>query len=89
MPGGKHVPGSAQSSTGLSADQEKRLKSLDDEAERMRSDIVEKQKAKRESLSEWEARDRESTTAALRSELAESHLRALGEEDTAMTGTAF
>lgn len=89
VPGGRHVPGSAQSSTGLSADQEKRLKALEEDAERIRSDINDKQKSKREVLNEWEARERESDIAALRSELAENHLRALGEDDTAMAGTAF
>ena len=44
---------------------------------------------KREVLNEWEARERESDIAALRSELAENHLRALGEDDTAMAGAAF
>ena len=89
IPGGRHVPGSSQSITGLSAEQEKKLKALEDDAERIRLDIAERQRAKRESLTEWEVRERESEIAALRSDLAESHLRALGEDDTAMTGAAF
>ncbi|KAK5071331.1 hypothetical protein LTR64_007835 [Lithohypha guttulata] len=89
VPGGKHIPGSAQSSTGLSADQERKLKILEDDAERIRTEIFDKQKSKREVLRDWEVREKESEIAALKSELAEESLRTLGEEDSAMVGAAF
>lgn len=89
IPGGKHIPGSAQSSTGLSAEQERKMKALEDDAEKIRTDISEKQKNKREALREWEVRERESEIAGLRSELADNHLRSLVEEDSAMVGAAF
>lgn len=82
IPGGKRLP------TGLSPEQEKRLNSLQDEADRLRSEVVAKQKVKRAAENEWEVKERESKLAALRSELADRHLRSLIEED-GMTSTAF
>ena len=73
----------------MNSDQEKRVKTLEDDAERIRADIGEKQKTKREALREWDVRERESEIAGTRSELAEAHLRALGEEDIGMVGATF
>lgn len=89
VPGGKHVPGSTQSTNGLSAEQERKLKGLEDDEGRLRGEVSEKQKAKREALREWEVRERETEIASLRSELADGHLRSLVEEDSAMVGAAF
>ena len=75
VPGGKLLP------SGINPDQEKRVKQLEAEAERIRADILEKQKSKREAVTEWENRERESAREALRSELAEEHLQKLMEED--------
>jgi ATP-dependent RNA circularization protein (DNA/RNA ligase family) len=62
---------------------------LETEAERMRTEIAEKQRIKREVLSEWDTRERESENQALRSELAESHLQALMEGDEGMGRATF
>lgn len=67
------------------------MKQLEDDAERIRSEIGEKQKNKREALREWEVRERESEIAGLRSELAEGTLRTFEMEaaDEGMVGAAF
>ncbi|KAJ9617724.1 hypothetical protein H2204_013536 [Knufia peltigerae] len=83
VPGGKLLP------SGLPPDQEKRIKMLEAEAERMRSEIVEKQKSKREVLDEWEIRERESERESLRSELADAHLQQLMEGEDALGRAAF
>ena len=83
IPGGKLLP------SGLPPDQEKRIKLLEAEAERMRSEIAEKQKLKREVLNEWEVRERESEREALRSELAEQHLQQLMEGEDGIGRAAF
>jgi hypothetical protein len=75
--------------SGLPPDQEKRIKQLEAEAERMRSEIAEKQKAKRDALNEYEVRVRESDREGLRSELAESHLQQLMEGEDGMGRAAF
>lgn len=85
VPGGKKYPGLS----GLSTEQEKRMRQLEEDAERMRGEILEKQRTKREALREWENRERESEVAGLKSELADEHLRSLAEEDSAMVGAAF
>lgn len=85
MPGGRHTPGASS----LPVEQEKRMKHLEDEADRARVEIAEKQKNKREALREWEVRERESDIAGLKSQLADEHLRVLGEEDVGMVGAAF
>lgn len=85
VPGGRKTPGSS----GLSTDQERKMKQLEDDAEKIRADLNEKQKSKREALREWEVRERESEVAGLKSQLADDHLRTLGEEDSVMMGAAF
>lgn len=62
-----------------------RLRKLEEEAERLRKVIEEKQQRKRQSVREWDRLERESSTAGLRSELAEGSLKGLGgdEADTA------
>lgn len=76
-------------SSGMTADQERKVKQLEDDAERIRAELNEKQKSKREALREWEVRERESEIAGLKSQLADDHLRSLGEEDSVMMGAAF
>ncbi|EXJ88087.1 hypothetical protein A1O1_05015 [Capronia coronata CBS 617.96] len=83
VPGGKLLP------SGLPPDQEKRIKMLEAEAERMRSEIAEKQRSKREVLGEWEVRERESERETLRSELAEAHLQQLMEPEDGLGRAAF
>ena len=79
IPGGKLLP------SGLSSDQEQKLKQLEAEAEKLRTDLAEKQKTKREAVNEWEVRERESAREGLRSELAEESLQKLREgEDGGM-----
>ncbi len=75
VPGGKLLP------SGLNPDQEKKLKQLEAEAEKLRLDLAEKQKTKREAVNEWEVRERESGREGLRSELAEDSLHTLMEGD--------
>lgn len=65
------------------------MKGLEDDEGRLRGEVSEKQKSKREALREWEVRERETEIASLRSELADGHLRSLVEEDSAMVGAAF
>ncbi|KAK4937901.1 hypothetical protein LTR10_021542 [Elasticomyces elasticus] len=83
VPGGKLLP------SGLPPDQEKRIKILEAESERMRSEIAEKQKNKREILNEWDVRERESERESLRSELAEAHLQQLMEGEDGIGRAAF
>jgi len=83
VPGGKLLP------SGLPPDQDKRIKMLEAEAERMRKEITEKQRIKREVMSEWETRERESEREKLRSELADAHLQQLVESDDGIGRAAF
>lgn len=79
VPDGKLLP------SGMNPEAERKLKVLEAEAEKLRVDIAEKQKAKREAINEWEVRERESEREALRSELAEESLQKLVEgEDGGM-----
>jgi hypothetical protein len=79
VPGGKALP------SGLTPEQERKLKQLEAESEKIRVELAEKQKVKREAVNEWESRERESEREALRSELAEQSLQTLMEgEDTGM-----
>ncbi|RMZ82790.1 hypothetical protein DV738_g1626, partial [Chaetothyriales sp. CBS 135597] len=69
---------------------EQKLKHLEAEAERMRAELREKQARVRDSLAEWDVRQRESAREALRSELAENNLRSLeADGDDAMDVAAF
>ncbi|KEF52413.1 uncharacterized protein A1O9_11654 [Exophiala aquamarina CBS 119918] len=83
IPGGKLLP------SGLPPDQDKRIKILEAEAERMRKEILEKQRIKREVMNEWETRERESDRERLRSELADAHLQQLVESDDGIGRAAF
>ena len=83
VPGGKLLP------SGLPLDQEKRLKTLEAEAERMRVEIAEKQRLKREMLNDWDVRTRETERDTLRSELADSHLQTLIDGDDGIGRAAF
>lgn len=83
IPGGKLLP------SGLPPDQDKRIKMLEAEAERMRKEITEKQRIKREVMNEWETRERESDRERLRSELADAHLQQLVESDDGIGSAAF
>jgi hypothetical protein len=71
VPGGKLLP------SGLTLEQEKKMRQLEADAERIRQDIAEKQASKREAVNEWEVRERESAREGLRAELAEEGLRGL------------
>ena len=83
IPGGKLLP------SGLPPDQERRMKQLEADADKLREMIAEKQKGKRSALREWDDRTRESESAALRSELAERHLEKLTEGEDGLGGAAF
>lgn len=83
VPGGKLLP------SGLPLDQDKRLKALEAEAERMRVEIAEKQRVKREMLNDWDVRTRETERDTLRSELADSHLQTLIDGDDGIGRAAF
>ena len=72
--GGKKLP------SGLDPVQEKRLAQLEEERKRLLEVIEEKQKVKRQGLREWEKVERESASAAVRSELADGHLGRLSGE---------
>lgn len=72
----------------MNPEQEKRIKSLEEAAEKIREEIEEKQKLKREALRDWDVRTRESEREGLRSELAEGHLEKLTAGDDG-AGAAF
>lgn len=57
-----------------------KLTRLEDEAEKLRKQIEDKETRKRKSLREWDRMTRETEAAALRSELAEEALRQLNGE---------
>ena len=57
-----------------------KLSKLEEEAEKLRKQIDEKEARKRKSLREWERMQRETEVAALRTQLAEESLRALSGE---------
>ncbi|RMD44503.1 hypothetical protein DV735_g747, partial [Chaetothyriales sp. CBS 134920] len=88
---GASVPDGQLLPSGFTADQELKLKHLEAEAERMRTDLREKQARVRDSLAEWDVRQRESAREALRSELAENNLRSIEADgdDNAMDVAAF
>ena len=83
----KLVTGGKLTPSGLPAEQERKMKMLEAEAERIRAEIAEKQRAKREALMDWEVRERESEREGLKSELAEASLNKLSEGDGG--GAAF
>lgn len=64
-----------------------RLDKLEDEAERLRKAIEEKQTIKRKGLRDWERLERESETAAFRAQLVDDSVRALAGEGDG--GAAF
>ena len=72
--GGKKLP------SALAANDEKRLKFLEEEGRKIREQINEKQRIKRQGLREWDRMERESKREALKSELAEGHLERLSGE---------
>jgi hypothetical protein len=57
-----------------------KLDKLEDEAEKLRKQIEERESRKRKSLREWEKMSRETEAAALRSDLAEQALRTINGE---------
>jgi len=85
----KLVSGGKLFSSGLTSDQQKRMKQLEDDAEKLREVIEEKQRTKREYLGEWEVRERESDREGLKSELAERHLEKLTEGEDGVGRAAF
>ena len=82
VPGGKLLP------SAIGPEKERKLKQLEDEAEKLRQAIHEKEKSKRTEVREWDNRERESATAGLRSELADRHLDKMMEGDESGVGGA-
>jgi hypothetical protein len=64
-----------------------RLNKLEDEAEKLRQVIEDKQERKRKGLKEWAKLSRESETASFRAQLADENVRALAGENDG--GAAF
>jgi hypothetical protein len=64
-----------------------RIKRLEEEAERLRSQIADKQKANRQTLREWNKMNGEVESARLRADFAEENLARVNGENT--TGPAF
>ncbi|KAL5442119.1 hypothetical protein PMIN07_010911 [Paraphaeosphaeria minitans] len=79
IPGGQKAPELIDTS---------KILKLEDEARKLREQIEAKEAAKRGSLREWDALGRDADNAALRSELAEQHLRSLN-GDSEVGGAAF
>ena len=73
VPGGKALPPVDPAAA-------KKLAQLEEDADRLRKQIDEKQKEKRADLREWESRERESRREGLRSEYAEQQLEAFNGE---------
>ncbi|KAL9131732.1 MAG: hypothetical protein Q9217_000407 [Psora testacea] len=80
VPGGKPLPSADPAAA-------KKISQLEEDAEKLRKQIEEKQKEKRAELMEWSTRERESRREGLRSELAEAQLEGLSGE--VIRGTAF
>lgn len=83
VPGGKLLPST------MTPDKERKLKQLEEEAEKLRQAIHEKEKSKRTEVTEWDNRERDSATAGLRSELADRQLDKLMEGEDGGGGVAF
>ncbi|KAL1867177.1 hypothetical protein Plec18167_008718 [Paecilomyces lecythidis] len=83
IPGGKLLPSPLDPAT------ERRLSQLEADKEKLFEQVAEKQKLKRAVLRDWDKLDRESTTGALRSELAEGHLQRMAEGESISGGTSF
>ena len=66
---------------------DKKANQLEEEAQKLRDQIAEKQREKRAGLREWESRERESKRDGLRSDLAEQQLQSLSGE--VIGGQAF
>lgn len=81
----KEVPG-GQKAPDLH-DKSKLLK-LEEEMRRMREMIDAKEASKRQKLREWDGLESDATNAALRTDLAEQHLRSMN-GDSEMGGAAF
>jgi hypothetical protein len=64
-----------------------RIKRLEEEAERLRLQIADKEKTKRATLREWNRMGQEAESARLRAEFAEDNLARINGED--MSGPAF
>lgn len=79
IPGGQKAPELVDTS---------KILKLEEEARKLREQIEAKEAAKRASLREWDSLGREAENAALRSELAEQHLRSLN-TDSEVGGAAF
>jgi len=73
----------------MTPDKERKLKQLEEEAEKLRQAIHEKEKSKRTEVTEWDNRERDSATAGLRSELADRQLDKLMEGEDGGGGVAF
>ncbi|KAF2660854.1 hypothetical protein K491DRAFT_588378 [Lophiostoma macrostomum CBS 122681] len=78
VPGGQKAPDMYDKS---------KIMKLEDEARKLRELIDAKETTKRQKIKEWDTLEKDANNAALRSDLADTHLRSLnGEEDS---GTAF
>ncbi|KAK2749189.1 hypothetical protein FQN57_006804 [Myotisia sp. PD_48] len=83
IPGGKVLPSVLEPMT------DKRLVQLDADREKLLEQISEKQRAKRDSLREWDKLSRESEIGALKTELADGHLQRMSETEGIGGGVAF
>ena len=82
VPAGKAAP------SGLDPAAERRLQQLEEDKKKLEDMIAEKQRIKRQSLRDWETKERESARDGLRSELAEQSLEKMGMGES-NTGAAF
>ena len=80
LPGGKSFPPVDPAAA-------RKLSQLEEDAEKLRKQIDDKQKEKRANLQEWGTRERESRREGLRSELAEAQLQGFSGE--VIGGNAF
>ena len=80
MPGGQRLPPHDPVA-------DSRIKRLEEEAERLRLQIADKEKTKRATLREWNRMGQEAESARLRAEFAEDNLARINGED--MSGPAF
>jgi hypothetical protein len=83
IPGGKRDP----SASGIPKDLEARLRKTEEETERLREELRQKEEKLRSGLRTWEKLERESKSMGLKSELSERHVRILAGEGVG--GAAF
>lgn len=83
------MPGGRSLSSALDLNMERRLAQYEADEEKSLEQAAEKQQLKRLGLQEWDRLGRDGALNALKSELAESHLQKMTDEDGTRVSAAF